>query len=150
VVLPSGRVFTSEGEVYRDVLLERLRDGMAAGGGASLAAVDLERLERRGRPLSVWRDDLGSLLGESEDYRRRGLSADDLGAVVEDPTAPVERRVAAAVALGARRRDEARRRVRIATQATVDEDLRLALERAAEGEIEAAAIEREARRRGSR
>jgi hypothetical protein len=150
VVLPSGQVFTPEGEVYRDVLLERLRAGMAGGGGAALAQVDLDRLERRGRTLEAWRDDLAGLLGESEDYRKRGLSEADLGAVIEDAGAPVERRVAAAVALGARRRDEARRRVRIATQAAVDEDLRLALERAAEGEIEAAALEREARRRGIR
>jgi hypothetical protein len=150
VVLPSGRVFTPEGEVYRDVLLERIRAGIAGGGGAGLAQVDLDRLERRGRTLDAWRNDLASLLGEHEDYRKRGLSAADLGAVIEDAGAPVERRVAAAVALGARRPDEARRRVRIATQAAVDDDLRLALERAAEGEIEAAAIEREARRRGSR
>src|SRR6185312_1710914 len=118
--------------------------GVAGGGGASLAQVDLDRLERGGRTVAAWRDDLASLLGESEDYRKRGLSAADLGALIEDAAAPVERRVAAAVALGARQRDEARRRVRIATQAAADDDLRLALERAAEGEIEAAAIEREA------
>jgi hypothetical protein len=146
VVLPTGRIFTHESEVYRDVLLERLREGLAGGGGTSLAQVDLDRLERRGRPLAAWRDELAALLTEAGDYRRRGLSAVDLGAVIEDTSAPVERRIGAAVALGATHRDEARRRVRIATQASVDDELRRALEQAAEGEIEAALLEREDRR----
>ena len=146
VVLPTGRVCSAESELYREVLLERLREALAAGGGGALAQVDLERLERCGRPLAAWREELGKLLGEAGDYRRRGLSAEDLGAVIEDPAAPVERRIGAAVALGSVRRDEARRRVRVATLATVDDDLRKALERAAEGEIEAALLEREEKR----
>jgi len=149
-LLPTGRVFTPESALYRDVLLERLHEALAARGGEALARVDLERLERRGRPLAVWRDELGKLLHETGDYRRRGLSAAELGAVIEDTSASAERRIAAAVALGSAHREEARQRVRIATQATVDDDLRQALERAAEGEIEAALLEQEEKRRGGR
>jgi hypothetical protein len=65
-----------------------------------------------------------------------------LAQVVEDAAAPAERRVAAAFALAAASGEEALlRRARIAAGATASEPLRIALERAVEGELEQEAVE---------
>ena len=63
--------------------------------------------------------------------------------MVVDPAAPAARRIAAAVALSSSAPEDARRKARIAAQACADERLARALERAAEGEIEAAIVEEE-------
>jgi hypothetical protein len=135
-----------EDEAARRVLLDRIHEAMNAQGDGALAGAGLERLDRNGRELGRWRQELSRILSEGADYRRRAISAGELGGVIEDPAAPAERRVAAAVALGARQRDEARRRVRIAVDASADDALRRALERAAEGEIEEAILGRELQR----
>jgi hypothetical protein len=134
-------------EAQRRVLAERIGAAMAAGGARELAQVALDRLDRNGRSREAWREDLGKLLSSEGDYRRALVSPEDLGAVIEDASAPAERRVAAAVALAAREGDEARRRVRIAVRACADEDLQAALEAAAEGEIAEAMLARASSRR---
>jgi hypothetical protein len=55
--------------------------------------------------------------------------------------------VAAAIALSSKGDPEARRRVRVAVEACADQDLRAALEHAAEGEIEEAELGRVTKRR---
>lgn len=135
-------------EAQRRMLIDRIGAAMAAGGAPPLAQVALDRLDRHGRTREAWRDDLGKLLAPEGDYRNALVSPEDLGALIEDSSAPAERRVAAALALAARAGDEARRRVRIAVQACADDDLRGALEAAAEGEIEEASLGRAMSRRG--
>jgi hypothetical protein len=134
-------------EAQRRVLFERINAAMAAGRTPALAQVAIDRLDRHGRSREAWRDDLGKLLAPHGDYRSALVSPEDLGTLIEDSSAPADRRVAAAVALSARAGDEARRRVRIAVQACADDDLRGALEAAAEGEIEEAALGRAMSRR---
>jgi hypothetical protein len=134
-------------EAQRRVLVERIRAAMEAGGGSGMAQVAMDRLDRRGRSRQAWTEDLGKVLGADGDYRSALVSPEDLGGVIEDPSAPAERRVAAAVALAAREGEEARRRVRIAVEACADDDLRGALEAAAEGEIEEASLGRAMARR---
>ncbi len=134
-------------EAQRRVLVERIQAAMAAGGSASLSQVNKDRLDRNRRSREAWLGNLGRLLGAGGDYREAGISPEDLGALIEDAAAPVERRVAAAVALSAREQAEARRRVRVAVQASADDDLRLALEAAAEGEIAEAHLGRAMARR---
>lgn len=131
-----------DAEARRAVLLDRIQQAMTADAGA-LARVDLERLDRHGRPFTVWRAELGKLLSGTSDYRTTVLSAADLASVIEDPAAPAARRIAAVVALGAAQPEEARRRVRIVAPAFADDELRRALERAAEGEIDEDVVERE-------
>jgi hypothetical protein len=135
-------------EAQRRVLLDRIEEAMNARDPAAAAHVTLDRLDRSGRTAAAWKDDLAGLLRTESDYRNLRISAEDLGEVIVDARAPVARRVAAAVALAPGHADEARRRVRIAVEASADTDLRAALEQAAEGEIDETAIARaESRRR---
>ncbi|MCC6555618.1 MAG: PH domain-containing protein, partial [Polyangiaceae bacterium] len=148
--LPMGRAAEAPrtpAEAQQRVLLERVREAMAAGAPSELAHVALDRLDRNGRPVAEWRGELVSLLKPEGDYRAARISPEDLGGVIEDPAAPAERRVAAALALSAREQAEARRRVRIAVQACADEELQRALEMAAEGEVDEALLSRAVRRR---
>lgn len=139
-------VLPTPAEAEREVLYERILQAMAARDEGALAHPDLERLDRRGRPFAVWRAELRKLLQEQADYRRARLTPADLARVIEDAGAPAERRIAAAVALADAEPEEARRRVRIAVDACADDDLRRALESAAEGEIDEASLKREERR----
>ena len=136
-----------EGEATREVLLDRIQDAMEARERGAFARPGLDALDRRGRSVEAWREDLAKISVADGDYRRAGLSPADLGGVIEDASAPGERRIAATVALAASEPVEARRRVRIAVDACADEDLRRAIEGAAEGEIDAAYASREAARR---
>lgn len=133
-------------EARRKALMDRIAQAKAAGGGSVLARVALDKLDRNDRPVTRWKLDLQNLAKDSADYRNRELTPGDLCAVIEDAGAPPERRIAAAVALAGRDKGEAHRRVRIAVQACADEELKRALESAAEGEIEEAYLEK---RRGS-
>src|SRR6185437_6079008 len=82
LVLPTGPIDTPANALYREAILLRIREALAVGGHAALSAVDLERIERRGRTFAAWREDLGKLPLAAGDYRRRGVSAADLGAVI--------------------------------------------------------------------
>lgn len=137
-------------EAQRRVLLDRIQEAMTARDPAGAAQVAQGRLDRNGRELAAWKEDLASVLRPEGDYRNLRISADDLGGIIVDPQAPAERRVAAAVALSAQEAGEARRRVRIAAQSSADADLQAALEQAAEGEIDEAALSRAGRAQTSR
>lgn len=102
----------------------------------------LTLLERRGRPVSEWRDALRILVEDGSDYRAARLNPVHLAETVEDATADVERRLGAAIALSSQgQRPELLRRVRIAARACANPKLRVLLERACEGELEVAEIE---------
>ncbi|MEP7124364.1 MAG: hypothetical protein ABJE95_25780 [Byssovorax sp.] len=127
----------------REALFERIEQAMQARGQSRVPQVQLAQLDRQRRTLPAWRKDLRALLAvEGSGYRGAALGSDQLAEVVEDAGAPAERRVAAAIALSSKGDPEARRRVRVAVEACADEDLRAALEHAAEGEIEEAELER--------
>lgn len=109
------------------------------------AAVRAELLSRQGRPLDAWREAVRKLA--SIDNYREGIGRDDLLAIVEDPSALPDERIAAASALGALP-DEPRvkKRLGAAIATTAEPRLRVALERAVEGVIEEAALEEAMRR----
>jgi hypothetical protein len=91
-------------------------------------------LSRSGRSMSEWRNELRALLDAPHDYRSP-VDAHDLAEIVEDPASPAEQRIAAAVALSSVS-GAARQRVDIAIATTAEPKLRVALERASEGELD--------------
>jgi hypothetical protein len=134
--------------IRREALFARIDQAMRARGRSRVSHVQLAQLDRRSRSVPAWREDLRALLAvEGSGYRGAALGPDQLAEVVEDAGAPTERRVAAAVALSGKGDEEARRRVRVAVEACADQDLRAALEHAAEGEIEEAELHRAMKQR---
>jgi hypothetical protein len=117
-------------------LARRVEDALARPAAAAPAEV-LAALDQGGRSLAEWQRAVAALLGESAGYRRAAIVADDLFRIVEDGGAKPERRVAAAAAL-ASLGGAVRGRVRAAAEACVNEELRAAILRAADGEIEGA------------
>ncbi|WP_437490786.1 PH domain-containing protein [Sorangium sp. So ce1014] len=148
---PSGKpvVVTTSGAEEAAALARRVAEALA--GQAAAAPVEaLAALDRAGRPLAEWRHAVIALLRESAGYRRAGIIADDLFSVVEDGAVRPERRVAAAAALASCGEPSAKARVRAAAEACVSNKLRIAILRAADGEIDEgalAAAEEEAMRR---
>ncbi|MGK4000917.1 PH domain-containing protein [Sorangium sp. So ce1024] len=130
-------------------LASRVTDALA-GRAVAAPAETLAALDRAGRPLAEWKHAILALLQESAGYRRAGIVADDLFSVLEDGAARPERRVAAAAALASSGEPAAQARVRAAVEACVGTKLRIAMLRAADGEIDEgalAAAEEEAMRR---
>jgi hypothetical protein len=105
----------------------------AARGQATDAAPLAALLDRAGRSLSEWRAAVARVLTAATGFRDAQITAEDMAAVVEDPTASAEQRLAAAVALGATGDSEHRARVRVAADACAVPKLRVALESAAAG-----------------
>lgn len=124
LVLVDGSVETlalAEGDALRGRLVEALRRE-----GGSTAAAPL--LERAGRSLDAWRAALAELV-DGRGYR--GVSIEDVGAVLVSPTATPEQRVGAALALAATTDRGQRERVRVAAESIVDDRLRVVLEKVA-------------------
>jgi hypothetical protein len=105
-------------------------------------------LDRGKKSQRAWREDLGRALRVDPAYRSARLGSEELGALVDDASAPPDRRVGAALALASHSPDEARERVRIAATAIADGDLRASLEAAAEGEIDERSLRRSMRLHG--
>jgi len=122
-------------------LEHRIRLGLASQAEEPDAGSRLALLERRGRDIETWRDDLRRLVDSDVGYRSLPLSRDDLIAILETPTTPIEQRVGAALALEALDGAEAKPRIRVAAERTAEAGARVALEQAAEHELELAALE---------
>jgi hypothetical protein len=127
-----------------DALYDKIREAMALRASRD-GAVELQELDRRGRPVAEWRDELKRIGEQPEGYREGYLDADRLAHSIGDPGRPIDRRVGAALLLGEMGEPE-RKRVRIAIDSLADDATREALERAAEGEIAEADLERAERR----
>lgn len=124
----------------RELLLGRIQD--AASTAAAVSAAPIDVLDRKERSIAAWRDALRAALDRTGSYRGAHLSPEQLLDVVADVRAPPERRIAAAVALSATDEEAHKRRIRVAAEACADDDLRTAIEHAAEGEIAEAALDR--------
>ncbi len=118
------------------VLFERIHEAMAAGGRAGEADARFGALDRRGRTIDDWKRDLRALVQRAgAGYRQVSLEPDELAQLLESASAPPERRIAAAIALSATGDEATRARLRFAVDACANEELRLVLEHAAEGEV---------------
>lgn len=125
--------------VQQAALFGRIQEVVRGFGGASASAAQLAQLDRRGRHLARWREDLRRLAAEDGgDYRRIGLAREDLARLLQQGDAPTERRIGAALALAASGDPGERERVRIAASASASEELRAVLAAIAEDEVEAA------------
>lgn len=113
-------------------LVEHIKRAARTTGSPDTAA-RAEALDRRGRPLAEWRTELQRILKTAGDYRAAVLDRADLTAVLEDPDAPAERRIGAALALGPADDGAAAERIRVAAGACADERVRVALEDVAAG-----------------
>lgn len=133
---------TAAGVKRRDALLDRIKGAMAARRVSGSVSANLTHLDRKGRPLLAWREDLQRLIKAPSLYRGAGFAKSELAEVIEDPGASPERRVGAALALQVADPEETRRRVRVAVEACADDDLRSALESAAEGEVAEGQLEK--------
>ena len=78
---------------------------------------------------------------EAQGYRKEGLREEELALIAEDPTQSADQRVGAALALSAATED-AKRRVRVAVQDSVEPGLSEAVEDALEDDLSARALRR--------
>jgi hypothetical protein len=92
--------------------------------------------------VADWRARVKALAGRTADYRGEALDPREMTRALEDPRAPIQRRVGAAIALHASGRDDARERIRVCAEATIEPHLRVALEKIADGDADDDVIER--------
>lgn len=139
LVLHGGRRYTIHTRPHprqqgteQAALLERLTDAWEAyRAGVSPDALGL--LARAGRDALDWVRQLRALGdGRGGGYRGIGLTPDHLFRIAEDPSAPRETRVGAALALRGALDDEGRARLRIAAEASAAPQVRVALAAAVE------------------
>ncbi|MDP3278737.1 MAG: hypothetical protein Q8Q09_26335 [Deltaproteobacteria bacterium] len=123
----------------RDALLERIVAGISQRDPSTDLSARLAVLDRNSRSLEAWAEALRAVLSD-DDYRHAGLSRDELRAVLDDPDAPPERRIAATFALAHSDKDRTVERVRVVVAATAHAPVRVALERAAEGTLDEASL----------
>ena len=133
-------------------LVALLREGIRPEGPEIVRASAL--LERRGRSVRAWREELVALMREARSgYRTATLPREQALAVLEDGHAPGELRIGAALALSAggqpgepttpRGLDaDTASRLRIAVETCVNHDVRVALRDAIYGELEEETLER--------
>lgn len=120
-------------------LIARIEKRRAAAARAHAPALDA--LDRRERPVEEWRAALEELALGGKGFRGPALHDDDLQRILDDPGAPLEQRIGAALALRSRGGDE-QGRIRVAAETSVERRVRVALEAAAGEEIDERAIER--------
>ncbi|WP_437645238.1 hypothetical protein [Sorangium sp. So ce362] len=144
LLLSHGRseaaVVLRTGEDLTESLAQRIREAHASAVG-SAAPRGAAALERRGRDLAAWRDELRKLMAAG-DYRATTLNPEDVLHTLDDADSPPDRRIGAALLLRIAGYPEARDRIRVAADATADDALRTALEHAAEEEVDDAALAR--------
>lgn len=105
-------------------------------------------LDRHGRSIAAWREQLARLAqhGELASYREPGARSHELAVVVLEQSAPAERRIGAALAMIDGHVRDAAREIHAAALTCRDARLRRALESLARGEIDEDAIDTASRR----
>jgi len=121
--------------------IQRARD--AASAAANLPQAALDALDRGARSRAQWVEHLCALARRPHGYREGTLDQETLARIVESGGAPPDRRVAAAFALASTGDPAFRRRIRVAAAASGDARLRVVLERAAEQDLDAEALDAE-------
>ena len=131
------RSFVRDAPGSREALAARLQDAIQVFRGERLAEVKLELFARKGLRVAAWREQVRRVSQGGADYRSVVVESEDIARVAQDPSAPAERRIGAVLSLSGRALDSAlRERLRIAAGASANPRLRVALERALDGELD--------------
>jgi len=125
------------------IVEERLRGALEQS-----ADILMPQLDRQGRSDEEWREALRELVKHRGDYRKAAVPKERVRALLQDPAAPPEQRLGAAVALVEAEDPEARRILVSISENIADPELIDAIdslaEEAEEFEVEEVAIEAEA------
>ena len=119
--------------------------GFPLGGaaGETLVSKTFSYFSIGGRTAAEWRVHLRGLIDVHGDYRAAAVGPLELAALTADASAPADVRVGAAVALSVLPNDNPERaRVRVAIDTAANPVLRVALERALDGEVDEALLAR--------
>jgi hypothetical protein len=128
----------------------RVQAALAVRRARSAEPSALAELDRGQRSGAAWRAALAALLDQDRGYRAARLTRDQILGVLENPAAPPGRRIGAALALAESGDQDAVSRIRIAAGSSANQKVRIALEKIACGDIEAAAIDEAAAEEESR
>ncbi len=123
-------------EARREALFARITAGVEAARAPLDLSTRLTALDRNGRSVEEWRASLRQLAEARDGYRQTGLSRDEVEAALDDPRSGPDRRIGAAYALAAMDPGAASTRVRVVAETVAHEPVRIALERAAAGELD--------------
>ena len=99
-------------------------------------------LERRGRSLGQWQAEVARVVDPTRGYRDVALSRQETEALLDDVRSPIEHRIAAAMALRSLDQGEGPTRIRVAAEGCASPEMREALERAGDGTLDEATLER--------
>lgn len=119
-------------------MLARIDEARAVAA-ASKSEVPPQLLAREGRSIRDWAAALVNLLDSDAGYRSQNVDPTTLLRLVRDAAAPIEQRIAAALALS--QKESTRAQVRVVAEATANEHVRVALESAAAGALDEHAVE---------
>lgn len=128
--------FVGQSEALINYFLARAHQGIAAATAARVRVA----VGREGRSAALWKEALRKRVGDGG-FREMGLSVDELAEVLCQPTASVEQRIGAALALRAVNAEHADERIRVAAANTAGERIRVALMAVADDSLEDEALE---------
>jgi hypothetical protein len=138
--LPGEMVLTSELGVRVQALHQHLVDVHAQAMRTTREETS-GLVARGGRSVRDWRDALRRLAQGATSYRGEQVSSEALLVAAASADAPADERVGAAMAIAMGGDEEAKHLLRIAVEGTANERVRVALERAAAGAEDEAALE---------
>lgn len=125
---------------------EALRRRIESAWRAEVEAAPLDALAREGLDLERWRARLAALLDGGEGYRIAQVPRARVLATLDDPSAPADQRLGAAIALTSTGSDDerqaARERAALLAKSVVDPALAEAFEEVAVGAVQRATVER--------
>jgi hypothetical protein len=121
-------------------LIERIEKARKSGGDGRSRIEDA--LARAGKSIEEWHRGLTEFASRQATFREAAFEPHEIEGVLANPNANAEQRIGAAFVLHRIDPAVARTQVRIAADATADEDLRDALLAAAEGEMDSAPLKR--------
>lgn len=125
----------------REALVARIAAGVELARAPLDLSTRLTVLDRNGRSPEEWLASLRSLAEARDDYRRAGLTRDEVLGALDDERSTPERRIGAAYALAAIDPAQAGARVRVVAETVAQAPVRVALEHAAAGEVDPEALD---------
>ena len=123
-------------------LQHRVNGALAANAEHEALMARATTLARLGRPLDQWRAEVARLVDPTKGYRDAGLSRREAEALLDDVRSPIEHRIAAAMALRSLDGEAGSTRIRVAAEGCASAEMRAALERAGDGSLDEATLER--------